>query len=191
MILHPRVASFPTNAFFLIRGCNSCYTRAVVTSNLSPDSDMPQKGAYILYLEVQQSLTLNIGILKRCLFPAGRYVYVGSALNGIEKRIARHRRIAHQKTGKLHWHIDRLLAHPAVRLTSKKALAGRRECEVSRRIATRRGAAVPVLHFGSTDCKAGCKAHLYRIDAGIGKEDRPVAPLRREHTRRIVYGQGY
>ena len=151
---------------------------------------MPQKGAYLLYLDVQQSLTLNIGILKRCLFPAGRYVYVGSAFNGIEQRMARHRRIALQKTGKLHWHIDWLLAHPAVRLTSKKALAGSRECEVSRGIAVRRGATVPVPHFGSTDCKAGCKAHLYRIDAGTLRSD-PTVPLRRKPIRRFEYGQGY
>jgi Uri superfamily endonuclease len=120
-------------------------------------------GAYLLYLDLQQCLTIKAGRLKQSLLPAGKYVYVGSATRGMEQRIARHRRLAEQKCGKLHWHIDFLLIHPEVRLIGEKKLAGSRECAVSQRIAAQRGTTIPVPRFGSTDCRAGCKAHLYKI----------------------------
>ena len=126
-------------------------------------SEMNRKGAYILYLDLPRPLTLNVGNLKNSFFPAGRYAYVGSAVRGIDQRIARHRRLAHLKAGKVHWHIDYLLIHPEIRLTGEKALAGFSECEVSKGIASRKGVSAPVSKFGSTDCRAGCKAHLYRV----------------------------
>ncbi len=124
---------------------------------------MQKKGAYLLYLDVQRPLTLKVGILGSSFFPAGQYVYVGSASGGIDQRIARHKRLAAQKTGKIHWHIDWLLTNPSVRLIRGKALAGSRECEISRKIASKSGVIAPVAHFGSTDCRSGCIAHLYRI----------------------------
>ncbi len=124
---------------------------------------MHREGAYILYLDLPRPLTLNVGILKDSFFPAGRYAYVGSASRGIGQRMARHRRLAHLKTGKVHWHIDYLLIHPETRLTREKALAGFNECEVSKFIAARKGVTVPVSRFGSTDCRTGCKAHFYRL----------------------------
>jgi len=125
---------------------------------------MRKKGAYILFLDVPKSLTLDVGALKTCSLPAGRYAYVGSAKSGIDGRVSRHRRLSILKAGKLRWHIDYLLAHPEVRLTGEKRLAGSSECDVSRRIAARKGITVPVPRFGSTDCRAGCKAHLYRLE---------------------------
>jgi Uri superfamily endonuclease len=123
-----------------------------------------RKGAYLLYLEVDRPLTLRVGMLGDSFLPAGRYIYVGSASGGIDQRVSRHRRLAAQKNAKTHWHIDSLLVHPGVRLTGSKALKKSRECEISRKVASRRGTTVPVPDFGSTDCTAGCKAHLYRID---------------------------
>ena len=139
---------------------------------------MARPGAYVLYLDVAESLTLNVGVLKNSPFPAGRYAYVGSASGGIDQRIARHRRLAEQKTGKRHWHIDYLLAHPQVRITGEEAFPDTRECEVSRQIASRRGTTVPVLNFGSTDCKAGCPAHLYRIHSRTVLQHRPATSIR-------------
>ena len=124
---------------------------------------MPKKGAYVLYLEVPNPLTLPVGALKACFLPAGRYAYVGSAKSGIEGRISRHRRLAATKTGKRRWHIDYLLVHPEVRLVEAKTFAGDSECRISRGLASRKGVTAPVPRFGSTDCRAGCKAHLYII----------------------------
>jgi Uri superfamily endonuclease len=136
---------------------------------------MPEKGSYLLYLNVRRSLTLDVGRLKSCYFPAGHYIYVGSARGGIAQRIARHRRQALYKSEKIHWHIDFLLAHPDVQLTSSRAMPDAGECALSRKIAARKGVSAPVSHFGSTDCRAGCRAHFYRMHSGPCRADRPVA----------------
>jgi len=124
---------------------------------------MRKYGAYILYLDVLSPLTLKAGPFKDTAVQAGRYVYIGSARGGIEGRIARHRRLAEKKTGKLHWHIDYLLIHPQTRLTAYMELAGIGECDISRQIASRRGVSAPVPSFGASDCRFGCKAHLYYV----------------------------
>jgi len=124
---------------------------------------MGKQGAYLLYFQVKRSLTLNAGGLQHVCLPKGRYVYVGSARAGIKKRIARHRRLALDKTGKLHWHVDYLLVHPEIVLIGERALEGDIECNVSKRIASRKEVQVPARGFGASDCRAGCKAHLYRL----------------------------
>jgi Uri superfamily endonuclease len=134
---------------------------------------MRTKGAYLLYLNVRQPLTLNVGMLGLSRFPAGRYVYVGSASRGIEQRIERHRRLAEQKSGKKHWHIDALLTHPKVRFVGYQKLEGRAECVVSKAVASTEGVTAPVLNFGSTDCMAGCSTHLYRIHGKMALQSLP------------------
>ncbi len=126
---------------------------------------MQQQGAYVLHLDVRRSLILRVRTGNEVFLPAGRYAYVGSARRGIDQRIARHKRLAGQKIGKLHWHIDYLLTHPYIRLIGATAFAGSNECEISRQIASRRGVTVPIPRFGSTDCRSGCAAHLYRLRA--------------------------
>ena len=135
----------------------------IMHSNLPDNSGMKRKGAYVLYLDMPRALILNVGTLRSSFFTAGRYAYVGSASGGIDQRIARHRRLAHLKTGKVHWHIDYLLIHPDIKLTRQRAFPGCSECAISQKIASRQGVTIPVPKFGSTDCKAGCAAHLYRV----------------------------
>jgi Uri superfamily endonuclease len=119
------------------------------------------QGAYLLFIEVKRAIRLEVGALGKVAFPAGKYVYVGSAHRGIEARIARHRRLAEQKSGKLHWHIDYLLVNKNVRWVREKALEDGDECALSKQIAAKKGVAVPAPGFGSSDCLSGCKAHLY------------------------------
>ena len=134
---------------------------------------MQTKRAYLLYLNVRQPLTMNVGMLGLSRFPAGLYVYVGSASSGIEQRIARHHRLANQKSGKKHWHIDFLLTHPNVRLVGCQKLEGHAECAVSKTVASIQGVTDPVLHFGATDCSAGCSTHLYRIHGRAALQSLP------------------
>jgi len=84
-------------------------------------------------------------------FPPGRYFYTGSARTRLAARIERH--LARSK--RLHWHIDYLLASPHARVVRvrRSSLA---ECELNR---ARRGR-ILVPGFGSSDCTAGCGAHL-------------------------------
>jgi Uri superfamily endonuclease len=121
------------------------------------------KGAYILYLDVKRPLTLMVGSLGKFGLPAGRYAYIGSARSGIAGRVARHRRLAKQKTGKVHWHIDYVLIDPHSRWAGESVFEHGIECKISKQIACVRGVTIPIPGFGSTDCRAGCAAHLYRL----------------------------
>jgi Uri superfamily endonuclease len=121
------------------------------------------RGAYLLFINIRQPLKVEVGALGIASFPAGQYVYVGSACGGIEARLARHRRLAERKIGKIHWHIDYLLVNRSVQWVGEKALRDGAECIISRQIAARRGVTVPVPGFGASDCRSGCKAHLYLL----------------------------
>lgn len=101
------------------------------------------------------------------MLPAGQYLYVGSALKNLDQRIARHRRLGEQKTGKLHWHIDYLLTHPEIKLIEAIAVRGGIECGVSRKISQQKGVTTPIPRFGASDCKSGCPAHLYHLAKNI------------------------
>ena len=68
------------------------------------------KGSYILLFLLPNSKEISIGKLGRLLFKKGVYLYVGSAMNGLEQRIQRHLRTEK----KIHWHIDYLLPHTAM-----------------------------------------------------------------------------
>jgi Uri superfamily endonuclease len=122
-----------------------------------------KQGAYVLYIDVKLPLTLDVGSLGKVFLPAGRYAYVGSARIGIASRIARHRRLAVQKTGKRHWHIDWLLTNPHAHLAGEVTLEGCIECNISKQIALKKGVTVPVPGFGASDCQSRCKAHLYLL----------------------------
>ena len=117
----------------------------------------------MLVLKLKRNVRLTVGRLGRFRFERGVYFYVGSALRGIEARIARHRRLCEEKKGPRHWHIDHLLLHPAVEIVYAIPHPGEVECTLSREIASRPGIRVPVPGFGASDCTAGCPAHLYRL----------------------------
>ena len=109
---------------------------------------------YLLFIEVKAAVRVSIGRLGTYDFPAGRYVYTGSALRNFETRIARHLSTAK----KMHWHIDYLLAAPGVRVLEVRRSV-KEECAVNR---STRGT-IPVPGFGASDCQAGCGSHLKRL----------------------------
>jgi Uri superfamily endonuclease len=106
---------------------------------------------YQLQIEVTRPLRCAVGRLGTFDFPAGRYVYTGSAKRVLEARIARHLR----QDKALRWHIDYLLAAPGVRVTGV-VRSRRAECAENRAV---RGG-IPAPGFGASDCRAGCGAHL-------------------------------
>jgi Uri superfamily endonuclease len=101
-------------------------------------------------------LRLQIGRFGEFDFPAGDYVYTGSAMSNFEARIARHMR----RDKALRWHIDYLLAAMEARVTSV-VRTDHDECEVNQ--ATRGVILVP--GFGSSDCRNGCGSHLKFLGA--------------------------
>ena len=48
------------------------------------------KGIYVLIIEVSQGAEIQVGTLGNVHFAKGLYAYVGSAQNGLEKRVERH-----------------------------------------------------------------------------------------------------
>jgi len=118
-------------------------------------------GAYVLRLELRKPARIRVGALGQIEFQPGQYLYVGSARGGIAARVARHKRVIEKKSGVGHWHIDFLLLHPHYRLAGVELLPGAGECRLARSIARRSGVIIPVPGFGSTDCRSGCRAHLF------------------------------
>ena len=112
------------------------------------------KGAYQLLIKLDHPAAIQIGRLGEFRFAGGYYVYTGSAMGGIEQRVARHL----SKTKRFHWHIDYLLEHGRVILYAIRESSARRECEFSSMMLEMDGASVPVKGFGSSDC--GCVSHL-------------------------------
>jgi Uri superfamily endonuclease len=130
--------------------------RSGVAANAAQAERHPMATAttYQLVIEVARPVRCAIGRLGAFTFPAGRYVYTGSARRNLEARIARHLR-AHKT---LHWHIDYLLAAPGVRIVA--VIHSRRpECALNR---AGRGRIVAP-GFGASDCRAGCGAHLKHL----------------------------
>ena len=109
---------------------------------------------YQLFIEVKAAVRVRVGRLGTFDFPAGRYVYTGSALRNFEARIARHLSTAK----KMHWHIDYLLAAAGVHVLEVRRSV-KEECAVNR---STRGT-IPVPGFGASDCRTGCGSHLKRL----------------------------
>jgi Uri superfamily endonuclease len=118
------------------------------------------QGSYILCIKIKRDRRVKVGALGRIDFPAGRYIYVGSALNSLIPRLERHLRTARGEGRVAHWHIDYLLREPGVEIEAIYATdwAVRMECEISVNVAERGD---PIPYFGCSDCT--CKSHLYRV----------------------------
>jgi Uri superfamily endonuclease len=106
---------------------------------------------YQLHIVLARSQWIGIGRLGRFQFPAGRYLYTGSARRNLIARVRRH--LAKQKT--LRWHIDYLLAKPQARVTAVELFA-QGECHCNQQV---KGEHI-VPGFGASDCRAGCGSHL-------------------------------
>jgi len=112
------------------------------------------KGSYLLIIKLDEGREVKTKGRVFRLRP-GYYVYVGSAMNSLERRVARHFR----KDKKLHWHIDFLLKDAellrAYLIPSDKRLEEKLSLEVSKR-------GEPVPGFGASDIKVGTNLYFFR-----------------------------
>lgn len=106
---------------------------------------------YQLHIRLAQPLRVQIGRFGEFDFPAGDYVYTGSAKRNFEARVARHLR----REKRLRWHIDYLLAAPGVAVV-EVVRSSEPECALNQATAGE----VPVAGFGASDCRRGCASHL-------------------------------
>ena len=120
---------------------------------------MKRMGTYVLIITLGSDLTTEVGALGTLSFPAGVYLYTGSALGGLDQRVSRH--IRHEKTVK--WHIDRLTvaADSVVAYESYPDYVP--ECELAS-MAGDCGMVPSVDGFGCSDCS--CRTHLFRVTDG-------------------------
>ncbi len=121
---------------------------------------MVVKGVYCLCIEVGDDLRVEIGALGVIEFLKGRYIYVGSALNGIDSRVLRHINTSKGIYNAIHWHIDYLLREERVsveavyvRFSDEKI-----ECEIARKVSYY---GLGVEGFGCSDCR--CNSHLFSV----------------------------
>ena len=117
-------------------------------------------GVYGLGLRLDVSQALWIGALGSCHFPAGYYVYVGSAwgAGGLAARVRRHLRGGDVRR----WHIDYLRAAAAPFAVWLTPLA-RDECVQAARLLALPDAELLTPGFGASDCR--CPGHLIFMGA--------------------------
>ena len=116
------------------------------------------KGVYAVFFEID-SKTVEIGALGEISFESGTYVYIGSAMNGVRKRVERH----YSKEKKNHWHIDYFSKEASPIYTVVFPLESSFECKLAQTVAEKNRS---INKFGASDCK--CSSHLFRIgDKGL------------------------
>lgn len=122
-------------------------------------------GTYALLLYLARQTQLDVGRLGCFSFPAGYYLYLGSALGGLEARLGRHLR----RHKKLHWHIDYLMGRARALELWWQGGGEKRECAWAALARKAPRASLPVPGFGSSDCR--CPGHLMHF------LDRPSAKV--------------
>jgi Uri superfamily endonuclease len=125
-----------------------------------------EPGSYALELFLPAPAELQIGRMGRFSFPAGAYLYLGSASGpgGLRARLGRH--LLPPEARPVRWHIDALRLAAAPRalgylIHARSApLAKPIECLWSQALSRQPGSAIPAPGFGARDCRCGCPAHL-------------------------------
>ena len=114
-------------------------------------------GTYALILFLPRAKEIRIGALGTLKFPRGNYIYIGSALNGLDARIARHSR----RAKKIHWHIDYFLAHARIIDLWTDESGQRLECAWAQAVLALPNARVVARRLGASDCR--CATHLVHL----------------------------
>ena len=137
-----------------IGGSNPPVASTILLLSLAANLSAGLKGAYALLLHLPYAVELEVGRLGAVAFSSGYYVYLGSALGGLEARLCHHLRPA----PKPRWHIDylRRFAHPVeVWLCPTSSNL---ECLLYQTALGLGGAHRVVKGFGASDCR--CWSHL-------------------------------
>jgi sugar fermentation stimulation protein A len=119
------------------------------------EKESRDRGSYLLILQLQKKRNLSVGRLGRIAFRPGFYIYVGSAMRALGKRLDRHRRTRKR----LHWHIDGLRGVTGFHSVLPIRASARLECEIASALKGIGQWEIP--GFGSTDC--GCETHLFGL----------------------------
>jgi Uri superfamily endonuclease len=119
------------------------------------------RGVYTVVLELSSGKSIRVGRLGVLTFDKGFYGYTGSAMGrggfSLEGRISRYLR---RNIRKPFWHIDYLLLESRLEVVvyaeSDRSFEHIVACMLSRD-------AKPIIGFGSSDCRYGCRSHLHHL----------------------------
>ena len=118
---------------------------------------MIRKGTYVLAITLGSDQDITVGALGTLHFKKGLYCYVGSALGGLDSRVARHL----SKDKVLKWHADYLTTR-ADRVEAYISYPDYiDECELAE-MAINYGLEPSFKGFGCSDCR--CCTHLFKTD---------------------------
>lgn len=138
---------------------------------ITPNELSGDRGAYLLLLYLSTAVRIDIGALGSIHFSPGYYLYAGSAMNSLSKRIRRHLGIKKKE----HWHLDYLRPH-ATWLKAFPIRSSDRRLEGSLVEALMKTDLVPIQGFGSSDSPH--PSHLFYS---------PSNPLRRADITKILF----
>jgi sugar fermentation stimulation protein A len=116
------------------------------------EQEAQDRGNYLLMLRIREGRKIDIGQLGTIVFPAGYYLYVGSAMGTLTARMERHRRLLKTK----HWHIDYLRAEAEFLAVLPIRSSVSLECALAEKAA--QIAEWSISGFGCSDCR--CPSHL-------------------------------
>lgn len=116
------------------------------------------KGVYLVFLRLEEEKIIEIGALGDISFQPGIYVYTGSAMNSVEKRLERH----FSEAENIHWHIDYLSRVADVFDYFILPEDSSFECKMAEILSE---FSTPVKDFGCSDCN--CESHLFRVQENL------------------------
>jgi sugar fermentation stimulation protein A len=121
------------------------------------ERETQDRGSYLLVLQLKKRRFLKVGKLGSLYFRKGFYLYVGSAMKHLSKRLERHRRTRRR----FHWHIDYLRSAADFEAALPIRSSERTECLLAKSLSSLAHWSVP--NFGSSDCS--CESHLFGFKA--------------------------
>jgi sugar fermentation stimulation protein A len=131
-------------------------TQAIPVKKSIVNRHCTKKGSYILVMENEEDAQYAIGAQGIMDFPQGFYVYVGSAMTNLNKRIKRHKR----KRKKTHWHIDHLTGGEMEIVEDYRIRRSDRiESQLSKEIETLAGKSIA--GFGASDTENNSHLHYF------------------------------
>lgn len=155
------------------------------------------KGTYALILRLGTRRIIQVGKLGAFEFPAGHYLYTGSAFGsgGLAGRLGHH--LASGQTAKSrHWHIDYLRQWAPIVAVWFCEGETPREHDWALQAGLLAGARSPAPRFGASDCR--CNSHLFhftrppaaeQFSAALGRAfpaDRPLTILPIDKENRLL-----
>lgn len=146
-------------------------------------SHLDDRGCYAIMLHLRRETPIPTGALGTVRYPPGWYLYVGSARQGLQARINRHRRRGRKK---LHWHIDYLREETSWVEAFPFRGPGRDEASLVEAFLPLADSSIP--RFGASD--STCESHLLHFHQDPRRSRDFIEALLQERRRTLLTAIG-